>query len=371
MNALAREIAELIRSEGPMTVARFMALALTHPVHGYYTTREPFGASGDFMTAPEISQMFGELIGLWAADTWTRMGAPDPVRLVELGPGRGTLMADALRAARALPPFRQAIDVDLVEVSPRLVEAQRKTLTGCDRPVAWRPSLNEIPAGPAIVIANEFFDALPIRQFVRTAEGWRERLVGLGPDGALAFGLAPDPEGGDLGPAPEGAVFELAEEARLVARMLGRRLVQHGGAALVIDYGHVRSGFGDTLQGVRSHGFSDPLARPGETDVTAHVDLAALGRAATSGGARLHGPTTQGAFLRALGLANRAERLQARAVPDVVATIDSAVARLAGAGASGMGELFKVMALSNPTLAELAGLPTEPQTSLPIGSAPC
>jgi SAM-dependent MidA family methyltransferase len=284
-----------------MTVARFMALALTHPAHGYYTTGDPFGAGGDFVTAPEISQMFGELIGLWAADTWTRMGAPDRLQIVELGPGRGTLMADALRAARALPPFFEAIQVELVEVSPRLADAQRRTLRECGRPISWRPSLDEVPAAPAIIIANEFFDALPIHQFVRTPDGWRERLVGLGPEGALVFGLAPDPDRRDFGPAPNGAIAELAEHAGRVARTIGQRVVDHGGAALVIDYGHVRPGFGDTLQGVRSHNFADPLARPGETDITAHVDFSALGRAAASAGARIHGPSVRAPSSRLSG----------------------------------------------------------------------
>ncbi len=352
---LLAELRELIAAEGPIGVARYMGLALGHPRHGYYMTRDPLGAAGDFTTAPEISQMFGELIGLWSAETWRLMGEPATVRLVELGPGRGTLMADALRAARALPAFRDAIDAHLVETSPVLTGAQRATLAACGRPIAWHARLEDVPAGPAIVIANEFLDALPIRQFERRERGWHERVVGLRDGGALGFGLAPGPEPGLPSGGHTGDVLEIGEAAWAVARHLAKRLAGEGGAALFVDYGHDRSGFGDTLQAVRRHAFADPLADPGEADLTAHVDFAALVRVAAAGGARVHGPVTQGAFLSGLGIAARAERLRQTAGPDGASAIDAALARLVEPDQ--MGRLFKVLALSHAGLAALPGLP--------------
>ena len=355
MTPLGRHIAALIASEGAISVARYMALCLGDPRHGYYMTRDPFGAEGDFVTAPEVSQMFGELIGLWCADVWTRMGGPSPVRLVECGPGRGTLMADAVRAAKALPPFRVALDVHLVETSPVLRDRQRTTLATAGVPVTWHERLQTVPSGPALVIANEFFDALPIRQFVRTPDGWRERLVGLSPEGTLGVGLAPEPEPTLAGAqGASGAVLEIAEESAGVMRQLAGRLAAQGGAALAIDYGYLRTAPGDTLQAVRRHRFVDPLAEPGEADLTAHVDFAALGRVAAQAGAAVHGPVTQGDFLRALGLDARAAVLKRKVSPEGATAIDAAVHRLAGGG-EGMGELFKVIAVADPRLGPLPG----------------
>lgn len=360
---LLAELREIISAEGPIGVARYMGLALGHPRHGYYVTRDPLGAAGDFTTAPEISQMFGEMIGLWAAETWRLMGEPATLRLVELGPGRGTLMADALRAARALPAFLDAVEVHLVETSPVLAGAQRAALAACGQPaaggrrVAWHARLEDVPGGPAIVIANEFLDALPIRQFERRERGWHERLVGLGPDGALAFGLAPEPEPALPSPGRPGDVLEVGEAAQAVARRLAERLVREGGAALLVDYGHVRPGYGDTLQAVRRHAYADPLADPGEADLTAHVDFAALARVASAAGALVHGPVTQGAFLSGIGIAARAERLRRAAGPEGASAIDAALARLVEPGQ--MGRLFKVLALSGPGLSPLPGLPAE------------
>jgi SAM-dependent MidA family methyltransferase len=352
---LGREIRELITAEGPITVERYMALALGHPRHGYYMTRDPFGAEGDFTTAPEISQMFGELLGLWVAETWAAMGRPRPLRLVELGPGRGTLMADALRASRVLPGFREAVTVHMVETSPALREAQARTLEASGSQPAWHGRLDEVPPGPAIVLANEFFDALPVRQFVRAEDGWRERLVGLGPEGDLTFGLAPDPESRLSVPGRSGDILEVGEAALGLARDLATRLVGEGGAALVLDYGHLRSGPGDTLQALRRHAFADPLAEPGEADLTAHVDFAALGRVAAKAGAAVHGPTTQGDFLRALGIEARAERLGRSASPDQ-GGVEAALRRLTGSGPGDMGARFKVLAFSDPRIASLPGL---------------
>jgi NADH dehydrogenase [ubiquinone] 1 alpha subcomplex assembly factor 7 len=360
MTPLETELRRLIAIDGPLDVARYVALCLGHPLHGYYMARDPLGRAGDFVTAPEISQMFGELIGLWAAATWQAIGAPAPVRLIELGPGRGTLMADTLRAANIMPEFRAALAVHLVETSPRLVARQRDTLPGLDIPLAWHRDLGEVPEGPAIVIANEFFDALPVHQAVKTPDGWHVRMVGLAGD-RLAFALSPDPMPGfervlpdALGDAPDGAIYEWRDDH--VAAGLGQRLVRDGGAALVIDYGHTASAAGDTLQAVRGHRFADPLAEPGLADLTAHVDFAALARAAERAGARTLGPTTQAAFLHRLGIVERAERLKANATKPQAIGIDAALDRLVGQ--DGMGDLFKVLAITDPKLATLPGFDT-------------
>jgi SAM-dependent MidA family methyltransferase len=357
MSPLEAELRAMISTSGPIPVSRFMALCLSHPEHGYYMSRDPFGRAGDFVTAPEISQMFGELIGLWAAEVWRQLGSPHAVRLVELGPGRGTMMADVLRAARAVPAFRAALSVHLVETSPTLERRQRETLAACGAPVAWHRRFDDVPAGAAIVLANEFFDALPVHQAIRSAQGWHERVVGLDPAGRLAFAAASAPAPVARIPprldaeAAPGAIFEwrCAEPARALASR-----VAAGGAALVIDYGHAQSGLGDTLQAVRSHRFADVLADPGEADLTAHVDFAALRADAERAGARVYGPIEQGLFLRRLGIAQRAARLQA-AAPDQAGAVDAALARLTGPGQAGMGGLFKALALCDPTLGPLPG----------------
>lgn len=354
VSALRAELVRLIREEGPLSVSRYIGLCLGHPRHGYYMTRDPFGAQGDFTTAPEISQMFGELIGLWAATAWRMLGEPAAIRLVELGPGRGTLMADALRAAKAVPGFRAALSVHLVEMSPVLRQAQARMLAGTAEP-AWHDSVADALDGPAIVIANEFLDALPLDQFVRTPAGWRERLIGLDETGALAFGLAAEPEAAIALDAPVGAVLEQPLAALDVVAAVSRHLAQAGGAALFIDYGASRSGFGDTLQAVKRQRFADPLAEPGEADLTVHVDFARMAQAGLQAGAAAHGPATQRDFLAALGLAQRAQALSARAAPEQAAAISAAFDRLTETGATGMGELFKVLALSHPSLPALPG----------------
>ena len=346
-------LARAIRADGPIGLDRYMALCLGHPAHGYYATRDPFGARGDFVTAPEISQMFGELVGAWAAAVLAAMPAGPRPCLVELGPGRGTLMADALRALRAAGAD---FDLHLVETSPVLRAIQAERLAGA-APV-FHESVASLPEAPLLVIANEFFDALPARQYVRTARGWCERRVGLTGDGAaLAFGLDPEPDPRIAAEAPEGAVLTLPGAALAATRDLGRRIVRSGGALLAIDYGHDRPGFGDTFQAVARHGTVDPLARPGEADLTVHVDFPALARAASSEGARLHGPMTQRDFLLALGLLPRAERLKARASAEQAHAVDAAVARLTDPDPRGMGALFKVLCASHPGLEALPGLP--------------
>jgi SAM-dependent MidA family methyltransferase len=356
--SLKEEIAALIAAEGPISVARYIELALGHPRFGYYITRDPFGAGGDFVTAPEISQMFGELIGLWAAHVWQVMGSPPAVRLVECGPGRGTLMADALRAARAVPAFRAALSVHLVETSPALRAAQGRLLA--DAAPRWHERLDTALEGPVIVIANEFLDALPVHQFQATAQGWRERLVGLAPDGALAFGLAPAVSAPLVGTVEPGSIIERSPAQEAVIAQVAAHVATAGGAALFIDYGASESGTGDTLQAVSRHVFVDPLARPGEVDLTTQVDFARLKMVAQRGGAAVQGPVRQGAFLDELGLSVRAERLSARATPTQAADLAAAVKRMTDAGPTGMGELFKAMAVANPALLPLPGFDSAP-----------
>ncbi|MGN7123164.1 class I SAM-dependent methyltransferase [Methylorubrum thiocyanatum] len=349
---LAREI----RAGGPIGLDRYMALCLGHPRHGYYATRDPFGRGGDFVTAPEISQMFGELIGAWAGAVLATMQAASPAArpcIVELGPGRGTLMADALRALRAAGA---AFDLHLVETSPVLRRLQADRLAAA-APV-FHDSVESLPDAPLLVIANEFFDALPARQFVRTGHGWCERRVGLTSEGdALAFGLDPEPDSRLAAEAPEGAVLTVPSQGLAVMRDLARRLAARGGALLAIDYGHDRPGFGDTFQALVGHRFADPLSRPGEADLTLHVDFGALARAASAEGAAVHGPATQRDFLLGLGLLMRAERLKVRATPDQAAAIDAAAARLTDPDPRGMGALFKVLGVSHPALGPLPALP--------------
>ena len=352
---LAKLLARRIAAAGPISVAEYMAVALGHPRYGYYTSRDPLGGEGDFITAPEISQMFGELIGLCCAGTWLAIGRPDPVNLVELGPGRGTLLADGLRAAtRSMPDFAAALRLHLVETSPVLRERQRQALAPIRprlRPV-WHQSLSTVPRNPLLVIANEFFDALPVHQYVRTGDGWRERMVELDPDGGrLRFGSGPA-VASDLPPAlvagGDGDLAEICPDASAIAEAIGERVARDGGAALIIDYGHPRTATGDTLQAVRRHAFDDVLDRPGEADLTHHVDFEALARAAAAAGARPFGPIPQGVFLGRLGIDHRATTLLASATPEQVSDIRAALRRLVHPRE--MGELFKVVAIAHPDL---------------------
>jgi SAM-dependent MidA family methyltransferase len=360
MTPLGEEIARLIAQEGPMTLERYMALCLGHPRHGYYMTRDPFGAAGDFTTAPEISQMFGELLGLWSVAVWQRMGSPSSTRLIEIGPGRGTLMADALRATRAIAGFHDSLALHLIETSPLLRARQAETLKASGKTPIWHESIDSALNGPVIVIANELLDALPVRQFVKTAEGWREKLIGIDTNGDLVFGLSNDIRLLSTGQAaldqlPDGTVLEAPSIAHGLIRSVSRHVAAAGGAALLIDYGAMTSGFGDTLQAVRQHAFVDPLEAPGESDLTVHVDFGRLAIAARAWGATVHGPVTQAALLEALGLSYRAATLKAKATPEQRREIDLAVMRLTDPNSRGMGTLFKAMAVSAPDLTELPG----------------
>jgi len=359
-----------------MTVADFMAACLGDPEYGYYLHRDPFGAAGDFVTAPEVSQMFGELIGLWCVAVWEAMGAPQRFVLAELGPGRGTLMADALRAAAIRPAFRTGAQVSLVETSPRLRDLQREALAKLGVLPRWLDSVDQLPDGPLFVIANEFLDALPVHQYLRTADGWAERLVGLDADGALAFGLRPAatrslplpggerPPIGESGSAGEGEVssevLELRPGADAIVAALASRIARDGGAALIIDYGHAETALGDTLQAVRDHQYDDPLAHPGEADLTAHVDFAALARAAAEAGATPTEIAAQGAFLQTIGIAHRATALAHGRSPSEAGAIAAALRRLTHPDE--MGTLFKVMGIA-PRGLRLPGLSPDPRHS--------
>jgi SAM-dependent MidA family methyltransferase len=340
---LAAKLRLLIEANGPISVADYMAHCLTDPQHGYYMTRDPFGAPGDFVTAPEVSQMFGEIVGAWLLHAWQLCGSPSPCALVELGPGRGTLMADILRTAALVPEFTAAASVHLVETSPVLRARQAETLA--PYPVQWHVSFSSVPARPLFLVANEFFDALPVRQYVRAEGVWRERAVGILPDSALGFGIGPGIlDGGPI--AAEGSILETSPMRESLMAEVGRRIAEQAGAALVIDYGHAASAPGDTLQAVRAHAFADPLAAPGEADLTAHVDFAALSRSAREAGAAVHGPIGQGEFLLKLGLLERAGRLGTAADAAGRQALQEAVERLAGP--EQMGSLFKVVAVTQP-----------------------
>lgn len=357
---LLSEIKKLIASSGPMPVWRYMDLCLMHPRYGYYIARDPLGRDGDFTTAPEVSQMFGELLGLWAAAAWKAMGSPASLRLIELGPGRGTMMADALRAMRVVPPLYAAVSVHMVEVNPVLRDKQKSLLSGV-REIAWHDNIDAVPEGPSIILANEYFDVLPIHQAVKEETGWHERVVEVDDDGELVFGVAADPipRFDVLLPplvraAPVGAIFEWRPDNEIMK--LATRVRDQGGAALIIDYGHVRSDAGDTFQAIARHTYTDPLNAPGQADITAHVDFQALARAAGDVGARIHGPIAQGEFLRRLGIETRAATLMQKATPEISADILAALKRLTDTGRGGMGSMFKVLGISAPNLISLAAL---------------
>jgi NADH dehydrogenase [ubiquinone] 1 alpha subcomplex assembly factor 7 len=344
-STLKARIAGLIAAQGPIGVAQYMTLALHDPESGYYATRDPLGRSGDFITAPEISQMFGEMLGLWLAETWESQGRPKRPVLMELGPGRGTLMADMLRALKAAPGFLNEAEIVLVEASPHLRRVQEETLKNTGARLSWRHQFEAEAGRPLFLVANEFFDALPIRQYVKTPRGWCERMV-TAKDGTLDFALAPAPAPAALIPesragAPDGGVYETAPAGIALTEAIGAHIAAYGGAALLVDYGYDAVGYGETLQAVEAHAFTSALADPGAADLSAHVDFTALAAAGRRGGAGVHGPVTQGALLTALGIGARAEQLAARH-PGEAAALRAALARLTEPEA--MGTLFKALA---------------------------
>ena len=352
---LAALLRERIARDGPISVHDYMEACLADRNSGYYTAHQPIGRAGDFITAPEISQVFGELIGVWAIAVWQAMGAPSSVTVAELGPGRGTLMADALRAWQSVPAFCASVSVALVETSPVLQASQRETLGNVSVPLHWYATFDAVPRGPLIVIANEFIDALPVRQIVRQDESWRERTVTLTDKGDFAFDLGAPVDCTALPPslrdldASQGEIVEMRPAAAKLIEAFARRSEDAPFAALIADYGPAASGVGDTLQAVRRHRFVDPLRAPGETDLTAHVDFAALKDAACSRGLAVFGPMPQGAFLLKLGLESRCLRLLQTATPDQKEAIRAGAARLVDPRK--MGTLFKSLALQSSRLA--------------------
>lgn len=354
---IADRLRDRIRQTGPVSIAAFMTEALFDPQEGYYATKDPIGAGADFITAPEISQMFGELMGLWAAQSWLDMGRPSPVQLVELGPGRGTMMADALRAARTVPGFIEAAQIVLIEASAALKAVQARTLGPTGAQIRWIDRIEAVPAGPAIVLGNEFLDCLPVRQAIRRGDQWHERMVGLDEDENFVFLLGP-PLGVDTGlipqalrDAPEDSLVELRPGDLQVVEAIAGRFADQPGRALFIDYGPAASETGDTLQAVRAHKKVPVLEDPGTADLTARVDFESLIRAAGMRGLTAYGPVEQGDFLLGLGLEARAAALS-QSAPEKRPAIARQVWRLTEPDQ--MGRLFKLVCLDSE------GLPLPP-----------
>lgn len=347
--SLAQQIDLQIMTNGPMSLATYMGLCLTHPTKGYYKGADPLGAKGDFITAPEISQMFGELIGFHLVNVWQQMDEPKSFNLVELGPGRGTLMADILRVACRASGFRDGLKLKLFETNPVLTGEQRNRLASYEP--QWLENFEQFDDGPILVVANEFFDALPIRQFVRKPDGWHERVVGL-VDGKRSFGLSPTPISNETMPtavagADTDSVFEVCFAGSEVMSRLAKAVAKQGGSILAVDYGYARTQTGDTLQGVRNHAFADVLEAPGEIDLSAHVDFGALTAVAREVGLAVQPLATQGEFLTRLGINERANAL-AGANPGSAEDIRVARERLTGK--EQMGDLFKVFCTHSPGL---------------------
>lgn len=340
-------IAEILQN-GPVSLARYIDLCLSHPAHGYYMSRDPFGFKGDFTTAPEISQMFGELIGLWCAQIWLDMGQPGKLGLVELGPGRGTLMSDALRAMKTIPGLHETLDIYLVETSPFLRKTQSKTLEKlCDR-VTWLEDLNNLPNQTSIFIANEFFDALPVHQFQWNGTAWHERVIGLDDEHKLCIGLTPEPvlpaeSFSTESPPHSECIKEVCPATREIVANIAGRIRDSGGAALIIDYGYDDSDFGDTLQAVKKHKYVAITDSPGDADLTTHVDFGALRQVAHENDVKSFGPIGQGTFLEAMGIRTRAQALAKHASESQKSSIQSALKRLTDPAS--MGDLFRVLVL--------------------------
>ncbi len=353
MTALKDQLIKRIETTEPITLAAYMAECLMHPEHGYYQKEQVFGADGDFTTAPEVSQMFGEMIGLWLADRWIKMDRPPHVNLIELGPGRGTLMSDILRATEPVTDFQDAINVHFVETSAQLRVLQKDRVPNAH----WHDTLADVPEGPALVIANEFFDALPIHQFEKRDSQWFERLVGT-EDGALGFTLGPcGPQFAladeKLRDAPDGSILEVCPAALSIVGEITARLNGEGGAALIIDYGYRKQATGDSFQAMQNHAYVDAFAQPGAADLTAHVNFEALKTAASQKMGKNYGPTTQGMFLMAIGLGARAQVLAGAGDKMQQQQILDALKRLTAPDE--MGTLFKVMAIQPHELAPPPG----------------
>ncbi|MBL4756409.1 MAG: SAM-dependent methyltransferase [Rhizobiales bacterium] len=363
---LKDKIRQLISDTGPLGIDAYMELCLTDPDFGYYVTRDPLGKPGDFITAPEISQMFGEVIGAWCAHMWVELGQPSEFALVEPGPGRGTLMHDILRTANLLPGFQEAARIILIEASPVLQAQQKSRLEAFADKIEWQDEFSALPDMPMILVANEFIDALPIRQLQRSPAGWSERGVSIDDDDNLAWIIL---DGPDLEPLvspslrqlDEDTIIEIAPQRNGIAAMIGHHLGQHAGVALIIDYGYDNVMPGDSFQAVKSHEFANPLEDPGNADLTAHVDFSSLAKAASAAGGKVWGPLPQGTFLEQLGIVPRAEQIMA-ANPDRKERITRDLARLTASDQMGM--LFKAMVIASPNLSAPAPFPPAPPAPL-------
>ncbi|MFZ1989263.1 MAG: SAM-dependent methyltransferase [Alphaproteobacteria bacterium] len=354
---LAQHLAKLIEIEGPIPISTFMQVALAHPEHGYYRAHAAIGAEGDFITAPEISQLFGEMVGVWVLRSWIDLGMPHAWQLIELGPGRGTLMADIIRALKLRPQALEAAHFHLVETSLPLRELQRKAIGDFTGRAHWHNHLESVSSAPGVIVANEFFDALPIRQFLKLKGVWCERRVALGNSSSnqprFEFIAVPtlfdvEAEISHAWGAADGQILELSGASRTIAAEIGRRLSQQPGRALIIDYGYSGERHGDTLQALRKHKKISPLDDVGFADLTAHVDFAALAQAAEKEGAQSFGPVRQRAFLSEMGIKTRLAALSKHASASQKESIERGVHRLTAA--SEMGDLFRVLALSSPKL---------------------
>ncbi len=361
MNALGTYLIKLIKAQGPITIATFMAEALGNAKYGYYMKQDPFGGKGDFTTAPEISQMFGEMVGLWHAVNWLNMGSPDKIHLIEIGPGRATLMQDVLRAMKVIPGLLDAIEVHLVEMSPKLREIQAEKLKNYAQ-LTWHnrisDALGSAKGEPILIIANEFFDALPVRQFQKQETGWHERLICLDDQEKLSLQLAPVASPEQVIPvalhrADIGSIAEVCTIGENICSEIAEHIQQYCGAALIIDYGHDAHGTGDTLQAVKNHKYVDILSDPGDVDLTCHVDFQRLKEIALKCETRTYGPINQGKFLKSLGIEARSQTLLANANDQQQKDILSALHRLTDN--SEMGALFKVLGLTDKSLAGVTG----------------
>ncbi len=347
---LLERITRQISLNGPMPLAEYMHVCMADPTDGYYANREAIGRSGDFITAPEVSQMFGEMIGVWCVLAWEAMGKPKSVNLVELGPGRGTLMADLLRTTQKFTEFHSALAVHLIETSPRLRNEQQLLLCDSHSKISWHDNLNDVLDVPFLLIGNEFLDVIPIRQFVKNGKNWPERAVGLDENGKLCWMLTPasiDTKSLPAGSSdePDGAVFEKSPAREAVVLDITSKVKSNGGVGLFIDYGHTQSGFGDTFQAMWAHEFADPLTDPGHCDLTSHVDFEALTRVAEQAGANIKPVITQGEFLLKLGLLERAAELGRGKLEELQKRLTGEAERLALPDQ--MGDLFKVFCLSS------------------------
>lgn len=350
-------IRQRISERGKITVMDYMDFALGHETYGYYMTRDPFGEHGDFTTAPEICQIFGELIGAWLATMWHQMGGGE-MQLIEFGPGRGTLMADALRATRHVPDFHDALIITMVESSPNLRRFQQATLSSHHPRISWQPNLDNLPDMPTLFVANEFFDALPIRQFVKTADGLRERCVHINPDTDMLEFMVDDMgislvKGGTHHQQGDEVIVESCPAARQICAHMAEHIHEYGGAGIIIDYGYLGESRGNTLQAVKQHGFWNPLEQPGVADITAHVAFDDLSDVFSQADIATSPIATQGEFIESIGGEMRLEALMLEADAAQKEALYTGYQRITEA--SQMGELFKVLGVCSDDSINMPG----------------